>query len=221
MKFIMTKKQQAIINRVIAILKEHYRSDTSGHDWFHLERVWKIAKRLARGERVDRFVLEMAALLHDVDDSKIKSEGETEFSRTEVLLQELHIDADLRERLYEIIRTVSFHGGFNIPPTSLEGKIVQDADRLEAVGAIGIARCFAYNGHKGNPIYDPTIKPKSFDSFHSYKKHTSTAINHFYEKLLLLKDRMNTPQARKIAAHRHRVLEEFINEFFAEVAGRA
>lgn len=217
----MTKQQRALINRVITILKEHYRSDTTGHDWWHLERVWRNAIMLTRGEKVDRFLIEMAALLHDVDDSKIKSEGEAEFSRTEVLLQELHIDADLKERLYEIIRTVSFHGGFNKPPTSLEGKIVQDADRLEAIGAIGIARCFAYNGYKGNPIYDPTMKAKKFDSFHSYKKHASTAINHFYEKLLLLKDRMNTPQAQVIADHRHRVLESYLKEFFAEVKGQA
>lgn len=217
----MTKQQRAILRRVIAILKERYGSDTTGHDWWHLERVWRNAIMLTRGEKVDHFLIEMAALLHDVDDSKIKTEGEAEFSRTEVLLQELHIDVGLKERLYEIIHTVSFHGGFNKPPTSLEGKIVQDADRLEAIGAIGIARCFAYNGYKGNPIYDPTVKPQTFDSFHSYKKHTSTAINHFYEKLLLLKDRMNTQQAKKIAEHRHRVLEEYLKEFFAEVEGRA
>lgn len=217
----MNKHQCNIIKTVIKILKERYVRDTSGHDWHHLERVWKMAKRLAKGERVDMFVLEMAALLHDVDDSKIKTKGEAEFSRTEELVQELHIDIDVKERLYGIIRTVSFHGGFNTPPTSLEGKIVQDADRLEAIGAIGIARCFAYNGHKGNPIYDPMVKPKLFDSFNSYKKHSSSAINHFYEKLLLLKDRMNTPQAKKIAIHRHRVLEEFLKEFFAEAEGRA
>lgn len=217
----MNKHQRNIIKTVIKILKERYVRDTSGHDWYHLERVWKMAKRLAKGERVDIFFIEMAALLHDVDDSKIKKEGEAEFSRTEALLQELHIDIDVKERLYGIIRTVSFHGGFNTQPTSPEGKIVQDADRLEAIGAIGIARCFAYNGHKGNPIYDPMVKPKLFDSFNSYKKHSSPAINHFYEKLLLLKDRMNTKQAKKIAVHRHRVLEEFLKEFFAEVEGRA
>ncbi len=215
------KKEKDMINRVIELLKIRYISDSSGHDWSHLERVWLMAKRLALGEGVNHFLLEMAALLHDVDDSKIKTEGEAEFSRTEALLQEFSIDADLRGKLFEIIRTVSFHGGFNTQPTSLEGKIVQDADRLDAMGAIGIARCFAYNGHKGNPIYDPTVKPKIFDSFSSYKKHTSTAINHFYEKLLILKDRMNTPQAKKIAEHRHRVLEEYLSEFFAEVEERA
>lgn len=212
--------QKTIIGRLIAFLKKRYSDDSSGHDWTHLERVWKMAKRLAKDERVNEFVLEMAALLHDVDDSKIKKEGEAEFFRTESLLQELHIDTDVKERLYGIIRTVSFHGGFNTPPTSLEGRIVQDADRLEAIGAIGIARCFAYNGHKGNPIYNPTVKPKLFDSFNSYKKHSSTAINHFYEKLLFLKDRINTPQAKKIAIHRHQVLEEYLKEFFAEVEGR-
>ncbi len=217
----MMKKEKEMINRVIELLKVRYISDASGHDWSHLERVWLMAKRLALGEGVNHFLLEMAALLHDVDDSKIKTEGEAEFSRTEALLHEFHIDADLREKLYEIIRTVSFHGGFNKKPMSLEGKIVQDADRLEAMGAIGIARCFAYNGHKGNPIYDPIVQPKIFDSFSLYKKHASTAINHFYEKLLILKDRMNTPQAKKIAEHRHRVLEEYLSEFFAEVDGRA
>ena len=217
----MTKKEKDMINRVTQLLNVRYVSDTSGHDWFHLERVWKMVKRLARGEEVNQFLLEMAALLHDVDDSKIKTEGEAEFSRTELLLQEFHIDEDLREKLYEIIRTVSFHGGFNTQPTSLEGKIVQDADRLEAMGAIGIARCFAYNGHKGNPIYDPMVQPKKFNSFSSYKKHASSAINHFYEKLLLLKDRMNTPQAKKIAERRHAFLKTFLKEFFLEIEEKA
>lgn len=223
----MITDEERIVNHLVTILKQRYSDDTSGHDWYHLERVWKMAKRLAKslpagrqGEHVDQFVLEVAALLHDVDDSKIKTEGEAEFSRTEALLQGFHIDADLKEKLFEIIRTVSFHGGFNTQPTSLEGKIVQDADRLEAIGAIGIARCFAYNGHKGNPIYDPAVEPNTFDSFSSYKKHAGTAINHFYEKLLLLKDRMNTPQAKKIAMHRHNVLESYLKEFFAEVEGK-
>ncbi|MBI4066384.1 HD domain-containing protein [Candidatus Gottesmanbacteria bacterium] len=216
----MTKQQRAIVSQASSFLQDRYQNDSSGHDWWHLERVWRNAKVLARGEKVDHFLIEMAALLHDVDDSKVKPEGEKEFARTEPILQEFQITAETKEKLYVIIRTVSFHGGFNASPTSLEGSIVQDADRLDAIGAIGIARCFAYNGNKGSPIYDPTMEPKTFDSFSWYRKHTSTAINHFYEKLLLLKDRMNTPQAQKIAEHRHRVLEEYLKEFFAEVEGR-
>lgn len=217
----MTKLQQAVVAQVVSLLKVRYQNDPSGHDWYHLERVWRMAKRLARGEHVDQFVLEMAALLHDVDDYKIKKDGEAEFSRTEEILNPFHLSNIFKQQLFAVIGSVSFKGaGANTTPRSLEGKIVQDADRLDALGAIGIARVFAYGGHAGHKIYDPALKPKMHTTFAEYRKQDNTQINHFYEKLLLLKDRMNTPQAKKIATHRHKVLESYLKEFFAEVEGR-
>lgn len=216
----MIKQEKIIIKNIIELLKDRFSSDPSGHDWFHLERVWKMAKRLARGERVDMFVLEMAALLHDVDDYKIKKDGEAEFSRTEEILNPFHLSNILKQQLFAVIGSVSFKGaGVNTTPRSLEGKIVQDADRLEAMGAIGIARVFAYGGYAGHKIYDPALKPKMHTTFTEYRKQDNTQINHFYEKLLILKDRINTPQARMIAIHRHKVLESYLKEFFAEVEG--
>ncbi len=210
------------IARLATILKKRYSDDTSGHDWLHLERVWKMAKRLAKGERVDQFVLEMAALLHDVDDYKFKKEGEDELSGTKKILDDVRVSESRRDAIFDVIRNVSFKGaGVETAQKSLEGKIVQDADRLDAMGAIGIARVFAYGGSAGHPYYDPAIRPQRINTFTQYKNHKKTTINHFYEKLLILKDRMNTPQARKIAEHRHRVLEEYLSEFFAEVDGRA
>ena len=217
----MTEQEKTIVKRIIELLKDRFRIDSSGHDWFHLERVWKMAKRLAKGEQVNQYLLEMAALLHDVDDYKIKKAGEAEFSRTEEILDPFHLSHIMKQQLFEAIRSVSFKGaGVNTTPQSLEGKIVQDADRLEAMGAIGIARVFAYGGHAGHTIYDPAVKPTLHKTFVEYKKQDNTQINHFYEKLLLLKDRINTPQAKKIAQHRHRVLEEYLSEFFAEVEER-
>lgn len=218
----MTKQQQTIVARVVSLLKVRYQSDSSGHDWFHLERVWKMAKRLVKDERVNEFVLEMSALLHDVDDYKFKKEGEDELSGTKRILDDFRVSGSRRDAIFDVIRNVSFKGaGVETAQKSLEGKIVQDADRLDALGAIGIARVFAYGGSAGHPYYDPAIKPQRITSFAQYKMHKKTTINHFYEKLLILKDRMNTLQARKIAEHRHRVLEEFLKEFFAEVEGRA
>lgn len=217
----MTQQESTIITRVAVILKERYSDDASGHDWFHLDRVWKMAKQLAKGQQVNQFLLEMAALLHDVDDYKVKNEGEAEFVRTEKILDPFHLSDEFKLQLFGVIRSVSFKGaGVNTTPTSLEGKIVQDSDRLEAMGAIGIARVFAYGGHAKHKIYDPAVGPTLHKTFSDYKKQDNTQINHFYEKLLILKDRINTPQAKKIAKHRHRVLEEYLKEFFAEVEGK-
>lgn len=216
----MTKQEKIIIIRIIEILKDRYRSDPSGHDWAHLERVWKMAKRLAKGTRVNQFVLELSALLHDVDDYKFKKEEDDELSGTKKLLDAVGVKRKDREYILDIVKNVSFKGaGVPTVQTTLEGNIVQDADRLEALGAIGIARVFAYGGSAGHPYYDPTIKPLLANTFHEYKNRKKTTINHFYEKLLLLKDRINTPQAKKVAKHRHTFLEEYLTEFFAEVEG--
>lgn len=214
----MTKDQKKIIGHVITLLKQKYSDDTSGHDWFHIERVWNMAKRLSKGENVNSFILEMAALLHDVDDYKFKREGEDELSGTKKFFNDLKVFGRERDVIFDVIKNVSFKGaGVKIIQKSFEGKIVQDADRLDAMGAIGIARVFAYGGSAGHPYYDPSVKPHIHKSFVDYKKHKKTTINHFYEKLLLLKDRMNTPQAKKIAKHRHEFLEQFLAEFQAEM----
>lgn len=217
----MTKQQKAIIRRLMKMLSIRYKDDPSGHDWFHLERAWKMAMRLSKGEKVNPFVVEMAALLHDVDDYKFKKEGEAPLGQTEAILNKLGVVGAARTQILDIISHVSFKGGKGLDRQhSLEGKIVQDADRLEALGAMGIARTFIYNGYIGNLLYDPKIKPTTHKSFQSYKDTKGTAINHFYEKLLLIYDRLNTPQAKKIAHQRDKFLRIFLDEFLAEWEGK-
>lgn len=217
----MTKDQKKIIVHVTALLKQKYSDDTSGHDWLHIERVWNMAKRLSKGENVNSFILEMAALLHDVDDYKFKKEVEDELAGTKKILDDLKVIGSQRDAIFDIIKNVSFKGaGVSTVQRTLEGKIVQDADRLDAMGAIGVARVFAYGGSAGHPYYDPSVAPHLHKSFTDYKKNKKTTINHFYEKLLLLKDRMNTPKAKKIAKHRHEFLEMFLKEFFGEIRGK-
>jgi uncharacterized protein len=216
----MTKAQSAIIASVSSVLKKTYGEDTTGHDWFHLDRVWKMAKRLAKDEQVDDFVVEMAALLHDVDDYKFKKEGEDELSGTTKILEDTGVGGNDREHILAIIRNVSFKGSATkTKQFSHEGSIVQDADRLDALGALGIARSFTYNGYKRNMMHDPSVKPRVHVTFAEYKKQ-STAINHFYEKLLLLFDRLNTAKARDIGKHRHSFLQSFLDEFLAEWEGK-
>lgn len=217
----MNKKQLNIIDSLIEVLKRTYGNDTSGHDWFHLERVWKMAKRLAKHYRVNQFVLEMAAITHDVDDYKFKKEGEEEHSATKAILGQHAISQKDHDHILDIVGNVSFKGAHvPTPQKTIEGKIVQDADRLEAMGALGIARVFTYNGFKGNMMYDPGLKPKLHRNYQEYRNPgAGTAINHFYEKLLLLKDRLNTPEAKKIGERRHKFLETYLKEFFAEVNG--
>jgi uncharacterized protein len=156
-----------------------------------------------------------------VDDFKFKKPGEGELDRTKEILEKYEIDEKVRQRIYGIVSHVSFKGG-GVPDNqpTLEGQIVQDADRLDALGALGISRTFAYNGARGSMIYDPTVKPDPNKSEAEYVKTKSTAINHFYEKLLLLKDRLHTPKAKRIAEHRHQVMVDFLDEFWAETEGK-
>jgi uncharacterized protein len=176
-----------------------------------------MAQKLARGKEVNHFVLEMGALLHDVDDYKYKKAGESELVHTEALLDKFEISEEDKTQILDIVSHVSFKGSAEqTTQSTLEGQIVQDADRLDGIGAIAIARTFAYNGARGNPIYDPHLPPRKNLSFADYKK-GSTAINHFYEKLLLIKDRLNTREAKQIAAKRHAFLQEYLREFFREL----
>ncbi len=212
-----------IIQKTVGYVKETLAGDSAGHDWYHIERVWKNALLIGRGEQADMFVVELAALLHDIADHKFHG-GDTEIGPRTALawLEKLEVEEAIVSHVVEIIRSLSFKGA-NVPTPmrTLEGMIVQDADRLDAIGAIGIARAFAYGGYKGRMLYDPKMPPEAHDSFDAYKSSNTATINHFYEKLLLLKDRMNTETAKKLAAGRHAHMQAFLDQFYAEWEGRA
>ncbi len=217
-------------NRLIEATAAHVqaamRGEGSGHDWWHVWRVWNTAKRIAgaeaaAGAELDSEVVELAALLHDLGDHKFHG-GDTSVAprMAREWLRRQHTDAETIERVAEIVATLSFKGaGVATPMTTLEGMIVQDADRLDAIGAVGIARTFAYGGHKGRELYNPEIPPHQHDDFAAYSGSAAPSINHFYEKLLLLKDRMNTRYAKQLAEQRHLFLEQFLDQFFAEWNG--
>lgn len=193
-----------------------FEQDASGHDWWHIHRVWQLAIKIAKHEHADLFLVEMAALLHDLDDWKL-SEHKHKGSRSEKWMAKLGIPPDYINKIEHIISEVSFKGaGVDTTPTTLEAQVVQDADRLDAMGAIGIARTFAYGGNRNRQIYDPEIKPEMHIDFESYKKTNAPTINHFYEKLLLLKDRMNTAYGKKLANERHRFMKLYLDQFFKE-----
>ena len=207
--------KESIITQTIAFVKQQLNGDSTGHDWWHVQRVWKMAIKLAGQEGGDLFVIQMAALLHDIADWKFHNgdEGKGE-TVTRQWLQSIGLSLDITQRVCQIISEVSFKGaGVETPMKTLEGKIVQDADRLDALGAIGIARAFAYGGYKGREMYNAEIEPLMHQSFEQYKTNQSTTINHFHEKLFLLKDRMNTLTARKIAEERHLYMEVFLERF--------
>ena len=196
-------------------IQEQFKDEGSGHDWWHIYRVRNMALKIAEEEGGDRFIIEMAALLHDLDDWKLN--GDSNESKSKKRLNQIGVSEIESKRILDIIEQVSFKGaGVENNAIFLEAKIVQDADRLDAIGAIGVARTFAYGGSKKRLIYDPEIKPVLHDDFESYKKNTAPTINHFYEKLLLLKDLLNTGTAKKIAGKRHHYMEEFLQQFFAE-----
>lgn len=200
-------------------VRKQFEGEGSGHDWWHIVRVRNLAIYLAEKEGGDLYVIEMAALLHDLDDWKLVRKDNDK--QTEKLLKELDVSEDIAGGILEVISQVSFKGaGVETKAVSLEAQIVQDADRLDAIGAVGIARTFAYGGNKGRLLYHPEIKPEMHNSFEAYKKTNSPTINHFYEKLLLLKDRMNTGSAKEMAKERHRFMEEYLDQFFGEWEGK-
>ena len=196
-------------------IQNHFENEGSGHDWWHIHRVRNVALKFAETEGGDKFIIEMAALLHDLDDWKLN--GDSEISKTKIWLERLEIEQSQSDKIIQIVEQVSFKGaGVENKAISIEAKVVQDADRLDAIGAIGIARTFAYGGSKGRLIYHPDIKPVIHNSFGSYKNNTAPTINHFYEKLLLLKELLNTDSAKKIAEKRHRFMEVFLEQFYNE-----
>ena len=206
-----------IIEKTRDFVKEKLYGEGSGHDWFHIERVYKLSKYIGEKENADLFVVEMTALLHDIDDWKFSKGNDTNTTVTENFLKSIEIDEKSLEEIIKIIKTMSYKGGVvDSTQHTIEGKIVQDADRLDAIGAIGIARTFAYGGSKNRQMYDPAIKPMDFTSLEEVKNAENHTINHFYEKLLKLKDLMNTETAKKIAEKRHKFMEEFLEEFYSE-----
>jgi uncharacterized protein len=210
-----------ILHRTTDHVRALLSGDGSGHDWFHVERVVRVALRIGRDEGADLFVVELAALLHDVADWKFAGgDHEAGPQAARQWLQSLGVARETTEHVAAIVAGLSFKGaGVETPMTTIEGQCVQDADRLDAIGALGVARAFAYGGHKGRVLHDPSIPPQPHASFEAYKKNTGPTLNHFYEKLLLLKDRMNTATGRRLAAGRHAFLEQFLAQFLAEWNG--
>jgi uncharacterized protein len=212
--------QTDIIQKTSEYIKQEFSDDSSGHDWWHIYRVWKNAVTICKHETADLFVVELAALLHDLDDWKFnESEDETPH-RAKAWMQKCGVDPRVNQQVCEIIMNVSYKGAqVENKMKSLEGFIVQDADRLDAIGAIGIGRAFAYGGYKNRPMYDPETSNQMHASFEDYKNSKSATINHFYEKLLLLKDMMNTVTAKRIAEQRHEVMLKFLDQFMNEWEG--
>jgi uncharacterized protein len=213
----------SLIEKTAAAVKKAMLGEGTGHDWWHVRRVWKTAARLAREERgADAQVAALGALLHDLGDWKFHG-GDEEAAPREAgkMLKRLGAAPGLIAKVQAICREVSFKGaGVRDRPSSLEARIVQDADRLDALGAIGIARCFAYGGAKGRQIYEPGVKPVMHQSFAAYKKAKGHSVNHFYEKLLLLKGRMHTASGKRLARERDAFLRAYLRRFLAEWEGR-
>jgi uncharacterized protein len=207
-----------ILNNTVEIVKQKLIDAEAGHDWFHIERVWKNARKIAQTENCDIFIVEIAALLHDIADSKFNDGNEEIGPETaKNILESLNLDEESINNVVQIIRNISFKGGHKYSDfNSVELQIVQDADRLDAIGAIGIARAFNYGGFKNRTLYDPEIKPDLNMSKEAYKKSAAPTINHFYEKLLLLKDLMNTESGKKLAEERHLFMEQFLDQFYKE-----
>lgn len=215
-------KNRKIIDRLAKSVKQQLEHEGSGHDWWHVFRVWTMAQRLAKKEKVEVFVVELAALLHDVADWKFHNGDEKVGPRVarRMLLAE-GVDEETITQVCEIISTMGFKGAkVKTNMASREGMVVQDADRLDAIGAIGIARAFAYGGHKGSMLYSPNQKPVMHKTKEEYFKGDGSSVNHFYEKLLLLKDQMNTQGAKRLASERHRFMKKYLDRFFQEWAGK-
>jgi uncharacterized protein len=211
-----------LIDNTILFVKQQLENAEGGHDWFHIERVYKNALLIAEGEDCDLIVVKLGALLHDIADSKFHGGDETVGPKTaRTFLESQNVKEDIILHVIAIIENISFKGGnFEKKFNSKELEIVQDADRLDAIGAIGIARTFNYGGFKNRPLYNPNIQPNMSMNKEEYKNSESPTLNHFYEKLLLLKDKMNTETGKKIAQKRHNFMVTFLSQFYAEWDGQ-
>jgi uncharacterized protein len=206
-----------IIQATANHLRQVFQHDSSGHDWWHVHRVWNTAVAIADIERADKFVVELAALLHDLDDWKLDPASDGTPVRASAWLRNLKVAPAVHDQVCEIITHLSFKGaGVQDRMHTLEGRVVQDADRLDAIGAIGIARAFAYGGHKGRLMHDPEQLPQRHATFEHYQSSQGTTLNHFHEKLLLLRDRMHTATAKQMAEERHTYMEGFLAQFQRE-----
>ncbi|MCM3571570.1 HD domain-containing protein [Mesobacillus subterraneus] len=203
-------------------VKTELGKDSSGHDWHHIDRVRKNARLIwSKEQQGDWFIIEMAALLHDIPDDKLNESEEAGWVKLDSFLQNIQLDSETSSKIKSCIETVSYKGGRVVALESIEAEIVQDADRLDALGAIGIARTFAFGGKKGHPIYEPDLDVRGEMTLEEYRNGDSSSVNHFYEKLLKLKDKMNTEQARLLAEERHRFMETFLDQFYSEWNGKA
>lgn len=214
-------QKQIIIQKTIDFVKETLANAEGGHDWWHIYRVWNLSKQIAKSETADSFVVELGALLHDIADSKFH-DGNEDIGpiKAREFLASINVEEVTIKHIEDIISNISFKGGRHKQKfKSIELDIIQDADRLDALGAIGIARTFNYGGYKNREIYNPNIKPSLNMSKEEYKNSTAPSLNHFYEKLLLLKNRMNTKTGKTMAEHRHRYMESFLEEFYSEWSG--
>lgn len=209
----MTKE---VLDGLLSDLQEFFKNDYSGHDYNHTMRVYKLAYNIAIQEHADLEIVSLAALLHDVDDVKLTQS--INYQNARLLMNKYGIDK-VQEEVIAIIQDVSFKGNQSKSPSTLEGKIVQDADRLDAIGAIGIARAFTFGGNHNRPLYNDENPVLNMDEA-SYRQHKSSTINHFYEKLLLLKDMMNTDSAKRLASVRHQFMLNYLEEFYDEIEGK-
>lgn len=214
--------KKANIKDIANEVKKLMEGEASGHDWWHVHRVWTMSKRLSQNKnQINTKIVELSALLHDIADWKFNGLDETAGPRKarEILLKH-KFDKKIIDHVCEIVASISFKGaGVKNEMKTLEGKIVQDADKLDALGAIGIGRTFAYGGYKNRPMHDPKVKARFHKTKKQYFNSNSPTINHFYEKLLLLKDRMNTKEAKKLALKRHKFMEKFLSQFYSEWDG--
>lgn len=214
--------KEEIIEKTRKYVEQTLSGEGSGHDWWHVYRVWKMSQTIGKVEKADMFIVELAALLHDIADWKFNNGDEEAGAKAaRIWLESIEVDLDVINQVCNIIATSSFKGAkVKSEMKTLEGRVIQDADRLDAIGAIGIGRAFAYGGNKNREMYNPNIKPVLHETAEQYKNNVTPTINHFYEKLLLLKDLMNTKTAKKIAQERHRYMEEYLDRFYKEWDGK-
>ncbi len=217
----MSYNKKAITEKTVSFVKQTLENAEGSHDWYHIYRVWNMTKLILKTEKADPFISEIAALLHDIADYKFNDGDETTGAKkAKSFLTSLNIEDKIVTQIVNIVKNVSYLGGHNKSNFfSPELAVVQDADRLDALGAIGIARAFAYGGYKKRKLYNPNIKPALNMTKEQYKKNTSPSVNHFYEKLLLLKDKMNTETGKQIAEQRHKFMLLFLDRFFDEWEG--
>ena len=214
-------KEENILLEVATYVEQKLSGEGSGHDWWHIVRVRNMAKKLALAEGRDSFICQLAALVHDLVDDKLVADEKLALAEVRDLLTRLGVKSDQTDQVLAIIQAISYKGGSqNHLDLTLEGQIVQDADRLDAMGAIGVARTMAYSGYHGRVIHDPEVAVRQNMTLEEYRSHQGTAITHFYEKLLLLKDLMNTKTAQELAKRRHAFMEAYLEQFFAEWDGQ-